>query len=69
MNKCEFEQSNHTKTRGLHEDEKSKTQDLRSTVQRLNVDICNHKDLKNQIKDSQKKIHEEKIRLSNLNDQ
>lgn len=69
MNKCEFEQSEHTNTRGLHEDEKTIVQDLRSTISRLKTDLSNYNELKNQIKDSNKKIHEEKIRYSNLNDQ
>jgi chromosome segregation ATPase len=55
-------------TVGLLNEERTKTQDLKASVSRMNADICNYSDLKNHVKEHQTKIHEEKVRYAQLND-
>jgi len=53
----------------LYSDEQTKVENLRGTISKLNADICNYNDLKSQGKDFFKKLHDEKIRYSKLNDE
>jgi len=69
MNKFESEKEEQLKIKSLYYDEKTKVENLRGTISKLNTDVCNFNDLKSQGKDFFKKVHDEKIRFSNLNDQ
>jgi len=68
MKQLSEEQIKHSNTTNSLNGERTKNQDLRSTVSRMNADIYNYGDLKNHVKEHQTKIHEEKIRYTQLND-
>lgn len=68
MNQLSDEQSKHSHSMGLLNDERTKVQDLKSSVSRMNGDICNYNDLKKHVTEQQKNIHEEKVRYAQLND-
>jgi len=68
MKQLSEEQTKHSKTTVLLNDERTKAQDLKSTVSRMNADICNYSDLKKHITEQQKSIHDEKVRYAQLND-
>lgn len=68
MKQLSEEQVKHSNTTGILNEERTKVQDLKSTVSRMNADICNYSDLKNHVKEHQTKLHEEKVRYAQLND-
>jgi len=68
MKQLSDEHVHHSKTTGLLNNERTKVQDLKSTVSRMNADICNYADLKKHVKEGQTKLHEEKVRYAQLND-
>jgi hypothetical protein len=69
LDKHEHEQGQHAKVKSLYYDEKTKVDNHKATISKLNSDSGNYNDLKSQGKDFFNKIHDEKVKFSKLNDQ